>query len=162
MTLSPPGRFCWSLLSSTQKTEEVLAPPAGHRCLRHLLGTGACATCLSSNSSQPVQTAANGDLEYFWGANSLAISHMVQVGLRVPTLLTRREGQSSCKFLARFQEIASTRSQCLLSAQTSWLCQVHVTLSGSKRICVLHFFCIVGHLSTKKGVYVHFHSNVIS
>ena len=63
-----------------------------------------------SNTSPPVHPAANGDLEYFWGANSLAISHtlvMVQVGLRVPTPLTRRDGQSSCEFLARLQEFAS-------------------------------------------------------
>ena len=36
------------------------------------------------------------------------------------------------------------------------------TFGDPYRIYVLHFFCIVGHLSTKKGVYVHFHNNVIS
>ena len=53
--------------------------------------------CGVRSHSPPVHPAANGDLEYFWGANSLAISHtlvMGQVGLRVPTPLTRRDGQS--------------------------------------------------------------------
>ncbi len=63
------------------------------------------------------------------GYKSKAFSHdtaMVQVGLRVPTPLAARKGLFSCEFLARLQELCLYGSQCLLSAQTSWLCQVHV------------------------------------
>ncbi len=60
----------------------------------------------------------------FWGANYLAIFHipaLVQVGLRVPTPLSGRDGQSSCELLALLQEFASIGSECLLNAQAAWL-----------------------------------------
>ncbi len=52
---------------------------------------------------------------------------MVQVGLRVPTPLAVRKGLLSCEFLAWLQELCLHGSQCLLSAQAFWLCQVHMT-----------------------------------
>ncbi len=58
----------------------------------------------------------------FWGANYLAIFHipaLVQVGLRVPTPLSGRDGQSSCELLALLQEFASIGSECLLNAQAA-------------------------------------------
>ncbi len=64
------------------------------------------------------------------GCKFKAFSHetaMVQVGLRVPTPLAVRKGLFSCEFLARLQELCLHGSQCLLSAQASWLCQVRVT-----------------------------------
>ncbi len=45
----------------------------------------------------------------------------------VPTPLAVRKGLFSCEFLARLQELCLHGSQCLLSAQASWLCQVRVT-----------------------------------
>ncbi len=60
---------------------------------------------------------------------------MVQVGLRVPTPLAVRKGLFSCEFLAQLQKLCLHSSQCLLSAQASWLCQVCITAS-CKRICI--------------------------
>ncbi len=64
------------------------------------------------------------------GCEFKAFSHetaMVQVGLWVPTPLVVRKGLFSCKFLARLQELCLHGSQCLLSTQAFWLCQVRVT-----------------------------------
>ncbi len=61
---------------------------------------------------------------------------MVQVRLRVPTPLAVRKGLFSCEFLARLHELCLHSSQCLLSTQASWLCQVRTTASGCKRIFV--------------------------
>ncbi len=64
------------------------------------------------------------------GCKFKAFSHetaMVQVGLQVPTPLAVRKGLFSCELLARLQELFLHGSQCLLSAQASWLCQVRVT-----------------------------------
>ncbi len=75
------------------------------------------------------------------GCKFKAFSHetaMVQVGLRVPTPLAVRKGLFSCEFLAWLQELCLHSSQCLLSAQASWLCQVCITASSCKRICI---FC---------------------
>ncbi len=44
-----------------------------------------------------------------------------------PTPLAVRRGLFSCEFLAQLQEFCLHSSQCLVSAQASWLCQVHVT-----------------------------------
>ncbi len=66
-----------------------------------------------------------------WGANSrpfLVNTAMIQMGFRVPTPLAVRKGLFSCEFLARLQELCLHSSQCLLSAQASWLCQVCVTV----------------------------------
>ena len=51
----------------------------------------------------------------------------VQVGLRVPTPLSGRDGQSSCELLALLQEFAGIGSECLLNAQAAWPRQVSVT-----------------------------------
>ncbi len=51
----------------------------------------------------------------------------------------RERGLFSCEFLARLQQLCLHGSQCLLSAQASWLCQVRITASGCKRI---FFFCV--------------------
>ncbi len=53
--------------------------------------------------------------------------------------LAVRKGQFSCEFLAWLQELCLHGSQCLLSAQASWFCQVHITSSGCKRICIFEF-----------------------
>ncbi len=66
----------------------------------------------------------------FAGVLIQAFSHeiaMIQVGLQVPTPLAVRKGLFSCEFLARVQELCLHGSQCLLSAQASWLCLVRVT-----------------------------------
>ncbi len=79
------------------------------------------------------------------GCKFKAFSHetaMVQVGLWVPTPLAGRKGLFSCKFLARLQELCLHGSQCLLSAQASWLCQVCITASGCKRIYIFEFVCV--------------------
>ncbi len=55
------------------------------------------------------------------------MKQMVQVGLWVPTPLAVRKGLFSCEFLARLQELCLYGSQCMLSAQASWLCQVRMT-----------------------------------
>ncbi len=76
------------------------------------------------------------------GCKFKAFSHetaMVQVGLRVPTPLAVRKGLFSCEFLAWLQELCLHGSQCLLSAQASWLCQVRMAASSSaSRTC----FCV--------------------
>ena len=59
-------------------------------------------------------------------------------------------GMVSCEYLARLQELASTGSQCLLSAQASWLRQVCMTeLSAAREfaflcvcVCVLIYFSL--------------------
>ncbi len=61
------------------------------------------------------------------GCKFKAFSHEAAVGLRVPTPLAVRKGLFSCEFLSRLQELCLHGSQCLLSAQASWLCQVRVT-----------------------------------
>ena len=83
------------------------------------------------------------------GCKFKAFSHetaMVQVGLRVPTPLAVRKGLFSCEFLAWLQELCLHGSQCLLSAQASWLCQVRITASICKRInicvCVCARVCV--------------------
>ncbi len=63
------------------------------------------------------------------------------VGLWVPTPLAVRKGLFSCEFLARLQELCLHGSQCLLSAQVSWLYQVHITTSGCKRIYIV-YMCV--------------------
>ncbi len=64
---------------------------------------------------------------------------MVQVGLRVPTPLAVRKGQFSCEFLARLQELCLHGSQCPLSAQASWLCQVCMNRpAAARQIAFLH------------------------
>ncbi len=79
---------------------------------------------------------------YLLGCKFKAFSHattMVQVGLRVPTPLAVRKGLFSCEFLARLQELCLHGSQCLLSAQASWLCQVRVTAWRLQENLHLHF-----------------------
>ncbi len=52
------------------------------------------------------------------------------------------------EFLARPQDICLHDSQCLLSAQASWLYQVRITASGCKKISILHFcMCVYTHVS---------------
>ncbi len=88
--------------------------------------------CIDSSleCSSPTHPAANGDLEFSWGANCIFhIPSLVQVGLRVPTPLSGRDGQSSCELLALLQEFASIGSECLLNAQAAWLHQVIMTCS---------------------------------
>ncbi len=85
----------------------------------------------------PVHPAVIGYLA-FAGMQIQGLSHeiaMVQVGLRVPTPLAVMKVLFSCECLARLQELCLHGSQCLLSAQASWLCQVLITASGCKRIC---------------------------
>ncbi len=65
---------------------------------------------------------------------------VVQVGLRVPTPLSGRDGQSSCELLALLQEFASICSELLRrpgSARWAW------PLSGSNIICILHLHFII-------------------
>ncbi len=93
----------------------------------HPLSPPPCGVRNPSNTIPPVHPAASG---IFWGVNYLAIFHipaLVQVGLRVPTPLSGRDGQSFCELLALLQEFASIGSECLLNAQAAWLCQVSVT-----------------------------------
>ena len=61
-----------------------------------------------------------------WGAYSRPIL-MNTTMIQMPTTLAVRKGLFSCEFLARLQELCLHGSQCLLSAQASWLCQVRVT-----------------------------------
>ncbi len=92
----------------------------------------------------PVHPPVIGYLAFAIGCKLKAFTHetaMVQVGLRVPTPLAVRKGLFSCEFLARLQELCLHGSLCLLSAQASWLCQVQMTASGSKRICICMFVC---------------------
>ncbi len=74
---------------------------------------------------------------------------MVQVGLQVPTPLAVRKGLFFYEFLARLQELCLHGSQCLLSAQASWLCQVRITTSSCKTssffpfcVCVCASVCV--------------------
>ncbi len=53
-----------------------------------------------------------------------------------------RKGLFFCDFLARLQELCLHGSQCLLSAQASWLCQVRVTASSCKIICLCLCVCV--------------------
>ncbi len=76
---------------------------------------------------QPVHPAVIGYLAF---AGVQFLSHetaMVQVGLWVATPLAVRKGLFSCDFLAWLQELCLHGSQCLLSAQASWVCQVCMT-----------------------------------
>ena len=70
---------------------------------------------------------------------------MVQVGFRVSTPLAVRKGLFSCEFLARLQELCLHGSQCRLSAQATWPCQVHITASGCKGIyiCIAFMYMFV-------------------
>ncbi len=82
------------------------------------------------------------------GCKFKAFSHktaMVQVGLRVPTPLAVRKGLFSCEFLARLQELCLHGSQCLLSAQASWLCQVCITLVVAREFAFA-FACVCVHV----------------
>ena len=91
----------------------------------------------------------------FGGANYLAIFHipaLVQVGLRVPTPLSGRDGQSSCELLALLQEFASIGSECLLNAQAAWLHQTSVT--AQRQQSNLHFLCVVCFSSPVELMYV--------
>ena len=54
------------------------------------------------------------------------------------TPLAVRKGLFSCKFLARLQEHSLHGSQCLLSTQASWVCQVCVTAARE----FAYFVCI--------------------
>ncbi len=94
----------------------------------------------------PVHPAVIGDLA-FAGVQIQGLfsneTAMVQVGLQVPTPLAVRKGLFSCEFLVRLQELCLHGSQCLLSAQASWLCQVHITASGCKRKYMLLLFLFV-------------------
>ncbi len=60
----------------------------------------------------------------------------------VPTPLAVKKDPFSCEFLAGLQELCLHDSLCLVSAQASWLCQVCVTVSSSKRICI----CMCGYV----------------
>ncbi len=61
---------------------------------------------------------------------------------------------SPCEFLARLQELCLHGSQCLLSAQASWLCQVRMTASGCKRICMYVFMYVCKYVCKYVCMYV--------
>ncbi len=56
----------------------------------------------------------------------------------VPTPHAVRKGLFSCEFLAQLQELYLHGSLCLLSALASWLCQMHITISGCKIIFIVY------------------------
>ncbi len=65
------------------------------------------------------------------------------VGLQVPTPLAVKKGLFSCEFLARLHELCLHGSQYLLSAQASWLYQVHITSSRLQEnllVCMSHVY----------------------
>ncbi len=114
----------------------------------HPLSSPPCGVRSPPNTIPPVHSAANGDLE-FSGVAIFCIPALVQVGLRVPTPLSGRDGQFSCELLALLQEFASIGSECLLNARAAWFRQVSVIAQRQQYnlhflFCILHFaFCIL-------------------
>ena len=51
----------------------------------------------------------------------------------------------SCEFLDRLQEFASTGSECLLSAQASWLCLACGLVAARELFCVCVHVCVGEH-----------------
>ncbi len=78
----------------------------------------------------PYASRQSTQLALIAGVQIQGLSHetaMVQVGLWVATPLAVRKGLFSCEYLAWLQELCLHGSQCLLSAQASWVCQVCMT-----------------------------------
>ena len=107
------------------------------------------------NTIPPVYPAVMGT-QHLLGCKFTGQASCISYGSRwdfgCPHPQAERCGQSSCEFLARLQEFACTGFRRLLSAQASWLCQVHVTAQRQQENLHLHLYV---HVCVCTCVYVH-------
>ena len=89
--------------------------------------------------------------QHFLGCKFIGQASSISYGFRwnlgCPHPKAEKFCQFSCEFLARLWEFAGTGFICLLSAQASWLCQVHVTAQRQQENLNLHLYvcmCVCG------------------
>ena len=115
------GRFPGGVVVSTVCCHSRVA---GSNPTRGKRKKGACIPSLQHLHHPTSLTSCDGHLALL-GCKFTGYASVVSCGSRwdfgCPHPQAERYGQSSCEFLARLQELLAC-SQCLLSAQASWLC----------------------------------------